>query len=63
MREIKITDEMHESPHLKGFRKFIFWNDDENGKPIDKEWFRYCYEQIEKAHAKERAVLKKHGLL
>jgi len=47
MRTIKITDEMHESPHLKGYRKFIFWNDDENGKPIDKELFRWGYEKMQ----------------
>ena len=61
MKTYKITKNMKES--VSGYREYVFWNDDENGNPIDKELFRQTYELLEKARIERRAELKKLGLL
>ena len=51
-REIKITDEMSNIP---GIPKYVFWNSDENGKPIDQELFNWGYKII--MESKENYIL------
>ncbi|MCL2416865.1 MAG: hypothetical protein FWD02_02895 [Bacteroidales bacterium] len=50
MKTWKITKDMKEP--IPGYREYVFFNDDENGKPIDQEWFRHCYELMEKQSSK-----------
>jgi len=52
MRAIKITDEMS---NVSGIRKYVLWNSDENGKPIDKELLDWGYKII--MESKENYIL------